>query len=445
MKKLLLIAALILTLTYSCRKEPEPEPQPPTMAEKARDGLYDLMKVVYLWYDKMPTVKLSDYDGPEDLLEAVRYKPKDKWSFVLGYDDFLAWLQGSFVGHGISMTLDNDRNVRIILIYKGSDLWPLGVRRGWIVKKVNGTDLGPVFYNAVTTGNWTAYDALFGPSAAGITNTLVFQKPDGTEVTFSSTKASFTINSVLASTILDLPGGKTGYLCFNSFIEPSEQELNTAFADFNANNIKDLIIDLRYNRGGDMGIAQQLASLVMKAADTTKVFCKLNYNKLVAADFNETMKFRKTQNPLGLNRVVFITSRESASASEVVINSLTPYIPVSLVGDTTYGKPTGMNIWGFPFPTSSNQNPDYQYVFGPITFEYVNANNEGGFYDGIAPDVRAIDDITRDFGDPEEASLKAAIAVLEGSKAKSDVLFRPHLIRDEGDQLPKDLFILPVK
>jgi C-terminal processing protease CtpA/Prc len=442
MKKILLITALLIPMVFSCKKEPVPEPViVPTLAEKARDGLYDLMKVVYLWYDKMPTVKLSDYKGPEDLLDAVRYVPRDKWSFVDNYDDFMNMMGGSFVGHGISMGLDPGNQVRIVSIYHNSDLWPQGVRRGWIVKAVNDTPVAPIFIS----GDNVAYNNLMGPSTAGLTNKFLFVKPDGTEVTYNSTKASFTINSVTASTVLDLPGGKTGYLCFETFIEPSEEELNDAFAYFKANNITDLIIDLRYNRGGYLNIAQQLASLVMGAADTTKICYKLKYNSQVAADWNESYNFVRTQSPLGLNRVVFITTGSTASASEVVINSLKPYVTVKLVGTTTAGKPTGMNIWGYPFPTSSDQNPDYQYVFAPVTFEYVNALDQGGFYDGMTPDVLANDDITRDFGDPEELSLKAAIAVLEGTKAASALPIVSNKIYYEGNQLPANLFLGPVK
>jgi C-terminal processing protease CtpA/Prc len=126
-----------------------------------------------------------------------------------------------------------------------------------------------------------------------------------------------------------------------------------------------------------------------------------------------------------------------------VINSLKPYVSVTLVGDTTHGKPAGMNIWGYPFPSNSNPNPDYRYVFAPITFEYVNASDEGRFYEGIAPDVKAADDITRDFGDPEEASLAAAIAVLQGTKAKSSTPVRRSRVFTEGDQLPTNLILGP--
>ncbi len=104
-----------------------------------------------------------------------------------------------------------------------------------------------------------------------------------------------------------------------------------------------------------------------------------------------------------------------------------------------------MNVFGFPFPTTRVPEPDYKYVFLPITFEFVNASDEGGFYDGMIPDVLANDDITRDFGDPEELSLKAAIAILEGTKAAQAVPFRRSIIRGEGEPLPDFLYIAPPK
>ncbi len=192
-----------------------------------------------------------------------------------------------------------------------------------------------------------------------------------------------------------------------------------------------------------MDIAQQLSSLVMKDTDTTKVCYTLKYNSLVGPDWDESYKFVRTESPLGLDRVVFITSRSSASASEVVINSLKPYVNVTIVGDTTHGKPAGMNIWGYPFPSNSNPDPDYEYVFAPITFEYVNSAGEGRFYEGMVPDIMAADDITRDFGDPQEASLAAAIGFLQGTKAKSSSPVRRSRVFSEGDQLPENLYLGP--
>ncbi len=433
MKRFFLIVALIAVALYGCKKTPDPGPGDDILA---RDGLYQLMDYIYLWKNNIPNgIVKADYDNPADLLEAMRYKDKDKWSFVADYQDFIASMSGEFVGHGISMALDTNDVVRIAMIYENSDLWADGVRRGWIVKKINNTAIAPIFI----AKDGAAYNALMGLSEAGITNTFLFEDPDGAEVSLTSTKASFTVNTVLADTVFDIEGQKIAYLCFESFLEPSEGELNTAFADFTAKGATDLIIDLRYNGGGYMNVANQLASLCMNKADTTKVCYNLKYNAYVAADWNETYKFTPTDNPLGLDRVVFITTRSSASASEVVINSLKPYINVCIVGDTTHGKPCGMNLFGFPF--DANTETDMTYVFAPISFEYTNSLNYGGFYAGMVPDILATDDIMHDFGDTEEHSLKAALAFLTITKSASESPFHKTKVFHENRERPSDLFL----
>ncbi len=127
-------------------------------------------------------------------------------------------------------------------------LYSLGVRRGWIVKKLNDTDLAPIFI----ANDATAYNQLIGPSTASVTNTFLFQTPAGKDTTIVSTKAAFTLNTVILADTLHLKSGITGHLVFDQFIPPSKQELQTAFAYFSQNNIKDLIVDLRYNGGGDL-------------------------------------------------------------------------------------------------------------------------------------------------------------------------------------------------
>ncbi len=109
--------------------------------------------------------------SPEDILEALRYKTRDKWSFVTDYESFMASMQGTFVGHGIRMSLDNSNNVRVVSLYDGSDLWPKGVRRGWIVREINDTPVAPIFIS----GNDAAYNALMGPSTAGIPTSSCFR------------------------------------------------------------------------------------------------------------------------------------------------------------------------------------------------------------------------------------------------------------------------------
>jgi len=403
MKKLYFLPIIFLTLFVSCRKDditpddivPPHDSLTPAMA---RDSLYYIMKDWYYWYRLMPAVTKEDYDDPYELLDAMRYKDLDRWSFVADYDDFNNQMQGTFVGHGIRIGVDNSENARIAMIYSKSPLYAEGVRRGWIIKKINNIDIAPI----LISGDRTAYSNLIGPGQAGITNIFLFERPDGTEVTISSTKSSFQVNSVLLFDTLHLSTGVTGQLVFESFITPSSDELATAFAFFKANNIKDLILDLRYNSGGYLYIAQTLASYIAGDSYQGSVFAKLQYNNK-HQEANNTFLFKTIANSFTLPNLVVITTRSTASASEAVMNGLKPFVNIVSIGDTTNGKPTGMNGWAI----------GKKYYIWPVTFKMVNAQDEGDYFDGIFPAKVLPDDITHDFSDREEVCLKEAIHYLE--------------------------------
>lgn len=398
MKKILIVPFIILILFSSCKKEVPVKDEGVTPA-MARDSLYYLMNEWYYWYNLMPTVTKEDYDDPYKLMDAMRYKTLDRWSFVADYDEFNAEMNGQFVGHGFRIGLDDSGNARIAMIYSQSQLYKNGVRRGWIVKKIDGTDVAPILIE----GNATAYSNLIGAPTAGITHIFLFIKPGGEEVTIPDTKTSFTINTVLLYDTLHLSTGITGHLVFESFITPSVKELSTAFAFFKQNNVKDLILDLRYNSGGYLYIAQTLASYIAGDTKSGTVFAKLQYNDKHQNE-NVTYNFTTTSLPLNLTRLVVISTRSTASASEAVMNGLTGAdINVVSIGDLTNGKPTGMN----------GKDVGEKYYFWPVTFKMVNAKNQGDFYEGIAPAKFVPDDITHDFDNRNELCLKEAIHYLE--------------------------------
>ena len=163
----------------------------------------------------MPVVTKENYHGPYELLEAMRYKKLDRWSYVQDYDDYLAQSQAIFVGHGIRIGLDGTNKTRIAQIYNNSPMYPFGVRRGWIIKKLNGTDLAPIFL----AGDGAAYRDLIGPSQAGVTNTFLFVTPEGKDSIITTTKSTFTLNTVLHFDTLVLKTGVTGHLVFEQFVE----------------------------------------------------------------------------------------------------------------------------------------------------------------------------------------------------------------------------------
>jgi carboxyl-terminal processing protease len=398
MKNSIIICILFLLIFSSCRKDDPPTVPTTVTPAMARDTLYYIMKQWYYWFDKMPSVTKENYADPYALMEAMRYKELDRWSFVADYDDFNAQMEGTFVGHGFRIGVDGAGNARIAMIYNSSPLYVEGVRRGWIVKKINDTEIAPI----LISGDGEAYSNLIGPGTAGITNKFLFQLPDGSEVTVNSTKKSFTINSVLSFDTLHLSSGVTGHLVFESFIEPSEAELATAFAFFKANNVKDLILDLRYNSGGYLYVAQTLASYILGNGHKGDVFAKLQYNSKNPS-YNTTFAYETTASPLALSKLVVITTRSTASASEAVMNGLKSYINVISVGDTTNGKPTGMNGW----PCAK------KYYYWPVTFKMVNSADQGDYFGGIIPAKLASDDITHDFDDRNELCLKQAISYLQ--------------------------------
>ena len=425
MKKLLYIIVILTGIVVSCRKEPMTVPD--VTDAMARDSLYYIMNQWYYWYNLMPVVNREDYSDPYTLLEAMRYRPTDRWSFVADYSEFINEMQGTFVGHGIMISLDNDNKVRIALIYKNSPLYKSGVRRGWEIKEVNGADLAAI----ILSGDATAYNNAFGASTAGIQNTFLFGRPENTDTTIVSAKATFTINSVILCDTLHLSSGITGHIVLDSFIEPTEQELITAFTYLKANGINNLILDLRYNTGGYLYLAQELASYIAGDGIAGSPFAILQYNDKNQA-YNSTYNYITTPASLGLPKVVVITSRLTASASEAVMNGLTPFVNVVSVGDTTNGKPAGMNGW-----TCAQK-----YFFWPVTFEIVNSLNEGGYFSGIAPDKIAVDDVTHDFNDRKEECLKEAISYLEtGSfSAKGAGYFRRSLKFSEKPSWMNNVF-----
>jgi C-terminal processing protease CtpA/Prc len=398
MKRIYFVVLIALTFFGSCKKDVSPDNNTVLLNQQGRDALDSLMREWYYWYKYLPVVTLSDYKDPYELMDALRYKALDKWSFVADYDAFVASMQGTFVGHGIRLGLDPGLKVRIVQIYNNSPLYANGVRRGWIVKKLNGTDLAPIFIS----NDAAAYNQLIGPAEAGRSNTFVFQIPDGRDSTITSTKQTFQLNSVIADDTLHLTSGTTGHLVFDEFIEPSSDELSNAFAYFSQNNVTDLILDLRYNSGGLLDVANDLASYIAGGARFSIPFYSSQFNDKKTA-YDSTVIFKTVQYPLNLTRVVVICTRATASASETVINGLKPYLDVKLIGDTTDGKPTGMFVWNF----------SDKFIFAPVTFKLVNSAGQGDFFGGMAPDKYVPDDITHDFTDRSEACLKEAISYLE--------------------------------
>jgi C-terminal peptidase prc len=283
----------------------------------------------------------------------------------------------------------------VLQVYADSPALEAGLERGDRITQVNGQ---PV---AAMVANGTVANA-FGAAEVGVVSEIVFVKPSGTERTARMVKRLVTIPTVSLTRVTEVDGRKVGYLFFRNFVRPSEAALNDAFTALKAAGATELVLDLRYNGGGLVDIAVQLASLIGGARTSEQVMINWTHNARIGPLYNKVTRFLAApEQSLNLQRLVVITTRASASASELIINSLRPYLPVTIVGDTTYGKPVGQ--YGFNF---------CQKLLVPVAFSLKNVNHEGDFFDGLPADCSAADDTGHQLGDPAEASYAEALTVI---------------------------------
>lgn len=386
---IVLLCIYFLLAIGACKKDEE------SRLIRTNKDVYAIMNHYYLWYEYVPSVDPTLYGSSEALLDDLIYKPLDRWSFITTKTEFDAYFEaGEYIGHGFSRKIDKDNTLRIAFIYKDSDLYPRGVRRGWKIISVNGV---------LVNGDYDPNE-LYGPNEAGVENIFVFEDLEGESREFSSIKKEISINSVLHSDVIQMTGEKVGHIVYEGFINPSVAELDTAFTKFKNEEIDDLILDLRYNGGGSTLVAQHLASLIAGNIAENEVLMKYTHNDKLADQFDTVMRIERLPISVTIDNLVVIATRGTASASEVIINGLEPFMNVVVIGDDTHGKPVGMYVF---------EDKKLDYAFAPVCFKNTNANDYGNYFDGILADAYVEDDVTHDFSDVEELCLKQAFYYLE--------------------------------
>ena len=390
MKKIYPILILIVLFTaflQSCKKDDE-GPQ----IKDENIAFHNLMKEWYYWNDQLPEVQLANYESPYELLEALRHRPLDRWSYITSLRALQEYYsQSRYVGYGFGSKWDHEGELRITFVYEQTAMYSNGVRRSWVLEAINGTDLQA----------GANINQMLGQNTVGVSNSFRFRKPDGSKVDMTVQKQEVTMNNVLHAEVIERQAGNIGYLVLQGFTEPTLIELESAFAYFLEKGINELILDLRYNTGGQDIVANTLASMIAGEKVVGKTFSKYEFNEDKTSE-NFSTVFIEVDLKLDIDRLITIATRQTASASEIIINNLKPYMPVYVVGDNTYGKPMGMYAWEFQ-----------EYAFVPIMFKIKNADDEGDYFDGLPVDFAAGDDLSLMFGDSEEASLKQALHFIE--------------------------------
>ena len=381
-KCIYLILLVFLLIFTGCKKNSQSDSIIPTVQYTA-----NAFNDIYLWYESLPSVDLSTFATPDDYISKVKYS-KDRWSFTMTYTDYVNLFQnGVSTGWGVGLSYDTQNILRVIFIYDDSAMGRAGVKRGWQIKAINGKTISSMTDSEVNT------------ALANTSNTYLFGKNDGSETTIQMTRGKIGINSVLYSNIYQKGNQKIGYLVFSDFLGTSVKELNTVFDKFTAGGVTDMILDLRYNGGGTLDCADSLVAMVAGKPFKGRIYNTLIYNnKHVRDGFQSVIGVKG--NSIQLNKMVIITTSSTASASELVISGLKPYMSMKLIGSKTHGKPVGMNI-----ETDSKLN----IAVAPISFRNVNSQGYTDYFDGIPVDFAAPDNVNQDWGEMSDQCLTAAI------------------------------------
>lgn len=383
--------ALAIALILSAPSCEDPEKDNPNAA--ANRALFLVMHTYYLWNEYVPsTVRHAIYPSPVELLDAMMYKELDKWSYISTKQEIEAFYEkASSVGFGIGLGFDSEGTLWITFTYNQSPLREFGVDRGWRILKIDGTTPTP-----------DNLSELIGTRSVGVSKAFDMLAPNNQPVSFTAQMKEIAMNTVLMDTIYSNGTSPIGYFVLQNFVTPTKNELDDVFNRFLAAGVEDLIVDLRYNGGGRMDVAVHLASLIAGYEANGGIFAIYTHNTAIDS-MNKAEHITLMPNSLQTNRIVFITSRSSASASEAMVNGLNPHADVTTVGSSTYGKPVGMYSFSYK---------QFDWVFVPISFTLRNANNEGDYFNGIPADIERRDGVAFPFGDVREDCLNGALAFL---------------------------------
>ena len=432
-----LIVLLAISILYSCT--PDDSLEVPTSLE-SRNFVWKGLNLYYLWQTDVPDLSdnrfasqqelnayLNNFSSPESLFQQLRTDAQtDRFSVI--YSDYRVLQQ---VLSGTNDSNGMDFGLRFVpgsqtaifgwvrYVLPGSDAAAKNVRRGDIFYAINGTPL--------TVSNYL--DLLSLPSytieLASFQNGIL--TPTGESVLLI--KQPFAENPVHLSTVIQQGNKTIGYLMYNGFLAGWESQLNNAISSLKAAGINELVLDLRYNSGGSIATATRLASMIT-GQFAGQVFAREQWNSKAQAYFSsqggENLIDRFTTQlgngtpltSLNLTRVFVLTTRSTASASELLINGLAPYIDVVQIGEATNGKNVGsITLYDSPDFRFENRNTSHRYAMQPIVLRIANSANFGEYTQGLPADILQAENLENlgTLGNPQEPLLQTALQVIGGN------------------------------
>ncbi len=359
-----------------------------TLSLEEKQFIHNLFLTEYLWYDQVASnIDYAKYTDPDMMINALRIDPPDEWSFTMTQQEYEDYANQKTAGFGFGCRSD----FFIYLVRINAPAYQK-LFRGDEILEVNG--------EAVTT-------ALLKQASKNLNVSSTFTVlRDGNEIDITVTPKEYSFN-VSEGKIIPQGTQKVGYLRLDSFTESSVAEFETIFTVFHNENIDELVIDLRYNGGGSVATVSALLDNINNAyASQRQMYLDWNANY---QKNNNGYTFEDADmqdgNELTMQRIFFLVTKNSASASEAVISALIPYLEVDnviTIGADTHGKPVGM--------TGKTYGLNYYFL---INFFVRNNAGDTTSFDGIPTTCTAEDDLTHLMGDANETMLKTALHYIE--------------------------------
>lgn len=441
--KLFILVILFVATFCGCKKE-DLSGQAPEDIKKVNRFIKDGMTTYYLWNKQMPHIDYRFEFNSKEYFNKLLYQIDD-WSFIT--DDVQSLensLEGKEVSFGWSLAFGQlngiDNTIAIIeFVYPDSPADLAGFKRGDLIYKINGADITLANYkDLLFATNVTCTYGQYNLTSHNIVNSKTAQM----------NSMELDLDPVLFSEIIETDGHKIGYFFYAQYIDEYTFSLDTVFQQFITEGVTDVVIDLRYNPGGRVYSAQYLSSIIAPTAHVgnNDILVRLQWNNDLQEYLEQNAIMHKLEArmintvpiKMGLDKIYFLTGEGTASASELTIIGLDPYMEVITIGDTTYGKYTASNTFK---PEDIYNDKDYYEAINnwgiqPIIARYINTLGFTDFINGLYPTIPVYDEIEAGIplGNIEEPLLKAAIENITGSEiiAQKSSSIRQFQIFDRG-------------
>ncbi|PIF45452.1 C-terminal processing protease CtpA/Prc [Chryseobacterium sp. 52] len=422
---LLLFAVSIFILSCNNNDDESIPNFPEGSTESVNLWVQDSMRRYYYWADQMPAK--PDYHLPvKDFFKSLLYS-QDRFSFMVNTQDPSSYPRSVRNMYGFDYAVIQLANGSVVtavkLVMKNSPAFNSGLQRGMMITKINGKTITAANAEELTSSikDQTVIELTVGNWKNGAV----------TDEKSITVYYGYSFEQPLESKIFEKNGKKTGYLYVYDFPDGMTSVLNQKFAAFKAAGVQELILDLRYNYGGSVSSAAALCSLIPSGISSSSPFIIYRGNKN-GGEVKRTFAQQITYDPgaldfnslhanaLNLNKVYILTSGSTASASEIVINNLKPYMQVIQVGDVTLGK----DMAGF-IVEDKRKPKKISWLLHPVIYKVFNANGEGAYSNGISPQITANEYTTLPLlplGDAEETLISSALNSIYSKSAGKEAL-----------------------